>query len=299
MSRRPLPRRIFGAALVVAAFVFLGREILQNAGQLRSFRWEIKPVFLLLSVALLAAVLLWGVIVWQMVIRRFGVEVPLRPLARAWFLANLSRYIPGVVWQFVSLAQLGPSVGLTPAATITTLLVHVGFSLLAAGALGAWLLPIGFAGQFAPVLMAMRWMSPSVVLLVHPSVIRLGIGLMGRVTRRASLDWGGNWLDGLWLLAVSAASWGLYGVAFHLFLCSFVSLPLSALPAVVATNALAFVAGYLVVIAPGGLGFKEGAIALLLAGLVPPAVAASLAIASRLWTIAAEVVPAAFLARNR
>ena len=299
MKRRPWLRRLLTGSLVGAAFVFLGREIFRNAEQLRSFRWDFEPGLLLLSTVMLTAVLLWGVAVWQMVLGRFGVDVKLRSLARAWFLANLSRYIPGVVWQFVSLAQLGPSVGLSPTATITTLLVHVGFSLLAAGTLGVWLLPVGLAGDFAPFVRGLRWASPLVVGLVHPAVIRRGIFLMERVTRRASLNWRGSWLDGLRLLLVSAASWGLYGAAFFLFLRAFVPLTFSALPAVIAINALAFVVGYLVVIAPGGLGFKEGAIALLLAGLVPPAVAASLAIASRLWTITAEVIPAAFLARRQ
>jgi uncharacterized membrane protein YbhN (UPF0104 family) len=295
MTVRPWLRRLFTAALVAAAFGFLGWQIVHNAEQLRSFRWDVRPGLLLLSVFMLVAALFSGVAVWRMVIRRFGVEVPLRALARAWFLANLSRYVPGVVWQFLSLAQLGPSVGLTPSATITTLLAYMGLSFLSAGVVGAWLLPAELAGQFAPVLDGLRWISPLAVVLVHPAAIRSGIGLMARATRRTALDWKGSWLEGIWLLVLTALAWGLSGFAFYLFLASFVSLPLATLPAVVATNALAFAVGYLVVFAPGGLGFKEGAVALLLAGLVPPAVAASLAIASRLWTIAGEVVPALYL----
>ena len=91
----------------------------------------------------------------------------------------------------------------------------------------------------------------------------------------------------------------LYGVAFHLFLASFVALPLSALPAVTAMNALAFIAGYVVFFAPGGLGFKEAALTLLLSGFVPAGVAASLSVASRLWSILGEVLPAALLALHR
>lgn len=299
MSRHPWLRRLFTGALVGAAFLFLAREIYRNADQLRSFRWEVEPALLVLSVAMLSAVLLWGVGVWRIVIRGFGVEVPFRALARAWFLANLSRYIPGVVWQFISLAQLGPSVGLAPASMITTLLGHVGFSLLSGAVVGAWLLPGELAGELAPVLVGLRWASPLALVLVHPAVIHRVSRVAARATRRASPSWQGSWTDGLALLALSTLSWFLYGLAFHLFLDSFVPLAWSALPAVTAINALAFIVGYVVVIAPGGLGFKEGAIALLLAGLVPPAVAASLAIASRLWTIAAELLPALYLARRR
>jgi hypothetical protein len=298
MSRRPWLRRVFTLALVAAAFVFLGLEIQRNLDELRSFRWEVRPGLLVLSVVLLSAVLLWGVAVWRVLLRRFGAEVPFRPLARTWFLANLSRYIPGVVWQFVSLAQLGPSVGLTPAATVTTLLVQMGFLLLSAGVVGVWLLPAEYAGELAGVFGVLRWLSPLALALVHPAVIRAGLALVRRITRRSVLEWRGSWAEGVGILLLSAVSWGLYGVAFHLFLAAFADVPLAALPAVTAINALAFIVGYAAFFAPGGLGFKEGAMALLLAGLVPGGVAAALAVASRLWSIAGELLPALFLLRG-
>ncbi|MBV9772471.1 MAG: hypothetical protein JO040_00885, partial [Gemmatimonadetes bacterium] len=176
MTLRPGLRRLLTAALVAAALFFLGRTILRNADQLRSFRWEVRPGLLVLSVVLLALVLLWGVVVWQLLLRKCGVRVPFLALARAWFLSNLSRYIPGVVWQFVSLAQLGPTFGLTPAVTVTSLLVQMGFLLLSAGAVGVWLLPAPLAGPLAPVLPVLRWLTPAALLLVHPRVIRSGLG---------------------------------------------------------------------------------------------------------------------------
>ena len=298
MSRHPGLRRLLTFALVAAAFVFLGLEIERNVDQLRSFRWEVRPGLLLLSVLALSLVLLWGVAVWRVLLRSFGADVPFRALARAWFLANLSRYIPGVVWQFVSLAQLGPSVGLAPAATVTSLLVQMGFMLLSAGVVGVWLLPVSLAGELAGLLPALRWLSPVSLVLVHPRVIRTGLGVVERVTRRTTMEWRGSWARGVGILVLAGVSWGLYGAAFHLFLASFVPLPLSAFPAVTAMNALAFIVGYAAFFAPGGLGFKEAALTLLLAGLVPTGVAASLAIASRLWTIAGELGPALLLLRR-
>lgn len=298
LLRRPGARRLLTALLVAAAFFFLGREIVRNLDQLRSFRWEVRPGLLLLSMALLSLVFLWGVVVWRALLVRFGVEVPFRALARTWFLSNLSRYIPGVVWQFVSLAQLGSSVGLSPSATVASLLVQMGFLLLSAGVLGVWLLPTALAGELGALLPVLRWSAPLTLLVVHPAVMRAGLRGAERVTRRPMPEWRGRWLDGVWILLLSAAAWVLYGVAFYLFLDAFVPLPLSALPAVTAMNALAFIVGYLAFFAPGGLGFKEGALALLLAGIVPGAVAASLAVVARLWTIAAEVGPALLLLRR-
>jgi hypothetical protein len=126
-------------------------------------------------------------------------------------------------------------------------------------------------------------------------VIRSVLRLLSRISRRQVLDWRGSWLDGVVLLLFAVVTWTIYGVAFFLFLRAFVSLPASALPAAIAMNALAFVAGYVAFFAPGGLGFKEVALGLLLQAFVPEAVAASLAIAARLWTIAGEVLPTLLL----
>ncbi|MDP9348552.1 MAG: lysylphosphatidylglycerol synthase domain-containing protein [Gemmatimonadota bacterium] len=299
MKLSPRWRRALSFALVAAVFVFLGAEIYRNAEQLRSFRWDVRPGFLAVSVAVLAGVLLWGVAVWGAVLRKFGATVPFGELARAWFLSNLSRYIPGVVWQFVSLAQLGRGAGLGPSASVMSLLVQMGFLLLSAAVLGVYLLPLSLAGVLAPSLPVLRLLAPFALALVHPAVIRTGLGAVARVTRRETPSWSGTWVDGVLFLLLSAGAWALSGGAFYLFLLSFVDLPAGALPAVIAMNALAFIVGYAAFFAPGGIGFKEAALTLLLAGLMPPAVAASLAIAARLWTVAAELLPIPFLLYGR
>lgn len=299
MKISPSLRRWLAATLVLAAAVFIGWRIFSDLERLRTFEWKLRPWLLALSVLLLSGVYLWGVLVWQLVLRICGLRAPFRALARAWFLSNLSRYIPGVVWQFLTLAQLGPAVGLTPAVTVMSLLVQMGFILLSAGVLGVWLLPLELAGALAPALPVLRWMAPLALLGVHPRVIGATLGLAGRVTKREMPEWRGSWLGGIGVLLLSGLSWCLSGAAFFLFLNSFVTLPLSTLPAVIAMNALAFVVGYVVVIAPGGAGFKEGALTLLLATLVPPGVGAALAVLSRLWTIAGEALPAMVLVARR
>jgi glycosyltransferase 2 family protein len=66
-------------------------------------------------------------------------------------------------------------------------------------------------------------------------------------------------------------------------------------------NALSFLVGYASPL-PGGAGLRELAMAELLRPYLPDGVAAVLSIASRLWTIAAELVGGALalaLARRR
>jgi glycosyltransferase 2 family protein len=295
MTKRPWLRRLISFLLIIAAFAFLGREIVRNVDSLREFEWQLRPGILILSVAALVVVLTAGVGYWAIVLRGFGVHAPLLPLARTWFLANLSRYIPGMVWQFVSLAQFGGGAGLTPVVSITSLLVQMGFMLLSATALGVLLLPGSSLGDAYPLLRQLRWLAPLVLAAVHPVVIRTLVGLLGRLSRRATVGWNGSWLQGIALLLLATVLWLAYGVAFFLFLSAFVALPLSLLPAVTAIHALAFLVGYIAFFAPAGLGFKDAALTLLLAGLLPSSVAASLAVLARLWSIAGELLPAVAL----
>ena len=301
-----LRRKIVTVLFIAAAFGFLGLAVARNIEELRGFRWEVQPVLLGASVVAHIAVLLWGVRVWQLLLRRFQVGISFRSLARIWFISGIGRYIPGKVWQFVGVAHLGSAAGLSPMMGITSLAVQMGLTLLGAALASVYLLPIDVLHTLAPaaaentgrILIILRWAAPLGILLVHPRVIGSGLTLFRKVSRRPVGEWDGSWLGGIWLLVLSVIGWVLYGLAFYLFLASLIPLSLSVLPAVTAMNALAFVVGYLVFIAPAGIGPKEGALTALLATLVPVPVAAVLAIAARLWTVAAEVLPALLLLRG-
>lgn len=298
MSRRSLLRRLASWLLVAAALGFITAEIVTNLDHLRDVRWRIRPALLVLSLASMTVVFLGGIAVWRRVLRGFGVSAAFRPLARAWFLANLTRYIPGMIWQFVSMAQLGPRMGLSPALAVTSVLVQMGFLVIGATLVGVGLLPLELAGELEPLVLVLRYLSPLALVAVHPRVIRAMVAAAARVTRQPELRWLGGWTDGMLLLGMSLAIWIAYGAAFHLFLLSVVEMPDGALAVVLAANAIGFVAGYLAFFAPGGLGFKEGALAVVLTGLLPSGVAFALAVASRLWTIAAELIAAAVFLRS-
>jgi glycosyltransferase 2 family protein len=125
---------------------------------------------------------------------------------------------------------------------------------------------------------------------MHPAWIGLGLRLIPRAFHRDVLGWHGRWIDGLGLLALSVVTWGIYGVAFYLFLLSLAPVPLAALPAAAGVNALSFVAGSVAIVAPGGLGVKEAAMTGLLLPFLLPGVAAVMAVLARFWSIVADLV---------
>lgn len=285
-------RGVLGALLVVAAGAFLGLTIARHWGQLDAFDWSIRWGSLAVSVVALTLVLAWGVVVWKLVLDRFDhPPVSLGRLLHIWFISNLARYVPGKIWQFVGAAELARLAGLSRAVVLTSMVVHMGFSLLAAAVLAALVLsPAALPETVSgPALTAIAALS---LLLVHPAVLNGLLRLTGRAFRRDVLRWRGGWGHGLLLLGLSVLSWILYGGAFALFVHSVAGVePGDVLP-LAGVNALSFLIGYAVFLAPAGLGAREGAMALLLRPFAPPAIAAVLAVLSRLWTVAAELLGA-------
>lgn len=295
--RRGRVRRATGVLFVVTAFAFLGLMVARNVGQLSAHDWSIRPLLLLASLAVLVIGLGWGIVVWHLLLLRMGYRVRPWALARLWFVSGLGRYIPGKIWQFVGAARMGSDVGMPPVVTVTSLAVHGFLFAVAAAVLSVYLVPAG--DWISPsVHEILRWTAPLMLLSLHPAVARRVLGLISRTTRTELVEWTGSWGSATALMALSIIAWLLTGTALYLFVLSLTPLPLSAVAPIIGFNALAFIIGYAVFIAPAGLGAKEGVLAVLLSMFMPPAVAGVVAIAARLWSLVGEVVPALVLLRT-
>ena len=105
--------------------------------------------------------------------------------------------------------------------------------------------------------------------------------------------------------AATGLAWLLYGFAFALLAKSLfpeVELTAGAVSGFIAAFTGSYLAGYLALFAPGGVGVRESTllIALMAAGPLSAPQAAVLAIASRLWLTVLEIVPGlAFIAVHR
>jgi uncharacterized membrane protein YbhN (UPF0104 family) len=280
---------LIGVLLIAATAWWLGRMIADNWAELRRFDWRADPGLLAASVAAHVAVLAFGVWVWSRVLRHFEhPPVRLGTLQRIWFLSNLARYLPGKVFQFIAVAQLSRGAGLSGAVLLTSMLVHTGITLLSSVVVAAWTLAEGIVPGIDPL-----W--PRVIavvvgaLAVHPAFLNRLLAVIPRLLKKDVIRWNARWIDGLALLGLSIVNWLLYGVAYHLFVASLAVVPWTLMPQMAGVNALSFFLGYASPL-PGGTGLREVAMAELLQPYLQDGVAAVLSLASRLWTIAAELL---------
>jgi len=101
----------------------------------------------------------------------------------------------------------------------------------------------------------------------------------------------------LGMVGTVLAAWGLLGIGFLLFTVAVAGTPGKGWLALALSYPAALVAGMAAVVTPSGLGVREGVLAALITGPLPSSLALPVALLSRIWITAAELVCAAVALR--
>lgn len=281
------------AGLAFLAWALAGRweELRALRHQVAGFPWRGAPLPLAASLAVAAGILLATAAIWVRLLRALGETLPYRRGVAVWNVASLGRYIPGKVWHLSGIAVLLKKEGRSGAAAVSSSVVAQVLTLLTGIAVGVGLAGTGLVDLPGGDLLEVALPVAALLLLVQPGVVRrvtrLAASRLGEEVAVEEFGAGELLRAGLALAGI----WAGYGVAFWLFLRGLVGSPAPGLLSATGIFAASYVAGYLVIVSPGGLVAREGAMAALLASLggLPAAVAAAVAVAARLWSTAAEL----------
>ncbi len=215
--------------------------------------------------------------------------------ARIWFISNLGRYVPGKIWQIGAMGVMAQERGVSPVAAagsavvvnIVSVIAGVGVVVATGGRVLA-----RYAGETAAL---------AAVLVVALLILPVGATLMLRLYRRLTghaLNLGTLPPRALVVALVgTSVAWLLYGVAFRWFALGVGTSSSAGLASYTAAYTFSYLLGYLVLLAPGGIGVREGALVASMTqlGLASSGEATLVAVTSRLWLTALEVVPGVLL----
>ncbi len=309
-------KRLIQAVVVAAALVYLVQLARRHSGELRDVSLTIAYVPLLAASLLTLAGYLVNVIVWVTSLRWWKEHIRLAPALRIWFLSNLARFIPGVVWQFAGLAGMSYEAGLSPvAATGAILLQQVGLLctglvvslLLAPAFIPAWTAGLSVSSRTgraanaiaawtqstsAPLRLLIGVLLVLFVVALLPRFVQLAARLWTRMTGRAALMPELNWRRTAGYLGALTLPWILYGVAFWLFGRAMIGNAAPGIAVATAAFVTSYVAGIIVVIAPAGLGVREVVLYSALAPIIGARDAIVLSVFSRVWLVAVEITGA-------
>ncbi|MCM3884231.1 lysylphosphatidylglycerol synthase transmembrane domain-containing protein [Frankia sp. R82] len=234
------------------------------------------------------------VLSWRALLAGLGAKLPLRAAVRIFFVGQIGKYIPGSVWPVLAQMELSRDYGVSRPKAASASLVVLALAVPSGGLAAAVTLPFVSADALAQYWWALVAVPVFAVLLYPPVLSRL-LARAFRLLRRPGLD------VPLTLRPVAAgAGWLLlsfvwYGLATWLLVRDLdpgiggVRLIVLSLGA----YALAWTAGFLVLVLPAGAGVREAVLVLALAPAIASGPATVVALVARLLATIADLVWAA------
>lgn len=278
------------------------------AGQwptLRSYPWRLHWGWLLLTGIINLAS--WGleIAIWRYLLSALGGNIPYMAAARIWFLSAVMRYVPGTIWQPLSITVYNRRYGVSPEASITSLVFFQVVMILAIIPIlvvyFAWLDTKSLAADIInaiPTVLLWLALVPLIAFLLRPQwLVQLLNWVLARL-QRPPLAMHLSSRKLLALILVSLFDWLLWGGVFAAFtfavagegLVSNGSSQLTLAPLLVASYSIANVIGLMTMISPSGFGVREGAFYLLLTPHIAGSVVTVLALGMRVWSVVAELL---------
>lgn len=276
--------------------------------EFRAAATTLRPDWALVSAAVGVVLATYALLVdvWRRLATAGAGPIPFWAAARVWSIASLGKYVPGKLWQVAALGAMAQRYGVSPVVAAAAALLSTAINMAAAGAVVALagprvvrhFLPAS-APAWVPLLTVVAATGAVVTLLALPWLLPRGLAVIGRRMGRPAVvvPRGVLW----YAVGGNLASWVLYGLAFWIFARALDAGSAGDWPSAVAVFTGSYLAGYLALVVPGGIGVREVAMiaALTGLGLATTAEATVLAFASRLWLTVLEIVPGAcFLARD-
>ena len=279
---------------VAAVLVYVARRIASQWGELASLQQSINVDWPMVAASALIVLCSYAVLIWtwQQTVRAWGERLGFRDASRIWFVSNLGRYVPGKIWQIGAMGMLAQRVGVSPVAAIGSSLVISIVNVLAGVAIAVALGVGSAAGQAA------WWAAPLIGVLaagviaapwILPVAVRAASVILRRQLQTPKLPH-----SAIWKAAIGcSAAWLLYGIAFRLLHISLLGHATGDIARSTAAFTGSYIAGFLFLPAPGGIGIREDFLQrfLIQFGIAAGAEAWLIVLASRAWLTILEVLP--------
>jgi hypothetical protein len=283
---------LVGVAIGIAGLVFIGVRIAQEREQIAEALADADPWWLALAVisGLLAMTGIGAN--WLAILRHGGAAAPWRRGLHWFFVGQLGKYVPGGIWPIVGQAELAhrdrtprPLAYWSTALSMVATLIGA----LTVAALAGLAAPAG--SRLLPILLAVGVVAGSAALATPAIRDRLHV-LAGRVTSRELRLPEAAWFAGI--VARYLPAWVLFA-GMNLFAAWALGGPrdASTTATIVYATCVSWAAGFVIIGLPGGLGVREAVFVSLMTAPLGAGLAVSVAVVSRVVSIAVDLLGAA------
>ncbi|MCT9928818.1 flippase-like domain-containing protein [Planotetraspora sp. A-T 1434] len=285
MNRRKIVRLGFLlVALGFGAWALAGQWTEVSAGFARLSWGELAGSLVAVLGALVA-----GMLMWRALLADLGSPLAFADAAKIFFVGQLGKYIPGSLWPVLAQMEMGRDHGIprsrSAAAFFLTYPIYLASGLLVA----AVTLPV-LAGESVARYAWLLLLIPVLVIALHPKVVNGAIGFGLRQLRKPPLERPLSRRGVLTSAGWALAGWVAYGTHLALIVHGLGATGPGAVVLSFGAYALAWCLGFLVVIAPAGVGVREVAMAAALAPVLGGGRTTAAVLCSRLIVSVGDLV---------
>jgi len=284
-------------AIIIIVIVMIARIIRRDWDDLSAALRAASAVYLVLAFLCIICANLTIVYCWHSVLRILGSRASFMTAFRSYFYSGMTKYIPGKIWGTTFRIVVSGKEGVPEGTAALGVLFETILLIASAGLIGG----IAFSQLHINIPDSVRWLSllsPLTIVLLHPDVLRISLPWLGRryVKLFSIPSIYPDLKDLLLLLWLYCGIWVWNGLGLFFLSASLRRPVMDEFVSFVAGSTLAWLAGFVTVITPAGLGIREIVLTSLIGPMSGPGFAALLAVMSRIMMICAEVLGAAIAA---
>lgn len=267
-------------ALSALAVVLLVLAVARQWAQVRDQLDRLSVGWSLLALGFAVAGLAANSMTWKSLLDDLGSPLPTAAAARIFLLGQLGKYLPGSVWPVLAQMELGTRYAVPRRRSATTAGVTIVLGLTVGAVLAAGCLAVAsrdVTSRYWPLLLAV----PVGIALLWPPLLSGLVDRVLRLVRRDPLEHPLSLGGVARALAWSLLSWLLLGLQLWAITRD-LGATRPALLLSIGAFAAAWTIGFLVIVAPAGVGVREGVLVLVMASALPAGRVLLLALVSRL-----------------
>jgi uncharacterized membrane protein YbhN (UPF0104 family) len=286
-------RTALGLVVAGVALYFLVSRLVRD--------WRLIPFSQLrLSVPLLVAsfALLLGTrfpieaFAWQRILAALGSPLRFRRALTILSVTQLGKYVPGKLWFTLGRAAMARSDSVPEAKTLVSVGIEIILSFFAAVILLAAAIPVVPRGTLPGSVYWLLAAGPLCLVGLYPPLLNRLLRLVLGWLRRPSFEVRLGYRSVLLLVGLYLIDWIVQGLGCFILIRSFYPMPLASLPVLLGGYSSSWILGFIVLIAPAGLGVREGIYTLILGTIMPAPVAIMSALVTRVWMTLSETLMA-------
>lgn len=288
-KRSPAWKLALNLAILVGLVGVFAWQVYKSREAIASFNWSVNWGLAALALLLLLACSTLDILIWNRTLGWFTAPLPFRLAAPVYIWSFIARYIPGKVFSLILRAALAAKVGREPVPVLAASTVELalrtasGFTLFII-MLFHWRSTVNPALNIAGYIII-----PLVLICAHPRVMLPVMNWGLRKIKQQPIARTLGYMEVLGVFVALLARWVVYGVSYTLLATAFYPPAQANLHALIGLASGAWAAGF-AFMTPAGMGTAELAQQKFLQGVLHflPAIAVTLPMLARLWTLLAE-----------